>query len=117
MIQDDCVFCKIIANEIKARVLYRDEFVTAFEDIHPVAPVHFLLVPNRHFDSVNQVEAGDEQVLGHLFTVARRLAADKGIDTSGYRLVVNTGPHAGQTVNHLHMHLIGGKHLRIEFRD
>ncbi len=117
MKQQDCVFCKIIAGEIKSRIVYKDDVVTVFEDIHPVAPVHLLLVPNEHLDSVNQVTAEHEAAMGHLFTVARFLAVENQVDASGYRLVVNTGPNAGQTVHHLHMHLIGGKHLHVEFRD
>lgn len=117
MNQDECIFCKIVAGKSDAQIVFRDQYVTAFEDIHPVAPVHLLLVPNRHFDSVNDVKFENEAELGHLFSVARQLAAERGVETSGYRLVVNTGAHAGQTVHHLHMHLIGGKHLRIEYRD
>ena len=107
-----CIFCRIIAGEAPAQIVYRDDLVTAFHDIHPVAPVHILLVPNRHIPSVNRVEAGDEDALGRLFTVARRLAAERGIAEDGYRLIVNTGRHGGQVVPHLHMHLIGGQRVR-----
>ncbi len=107
-----CIFCKIIAGEAPAQIVYRDELVTAFHDIHPVAPVHILIVPNRHIASVNRVAAEDEAALGRLFTVARRLAAEQGIAEQGYRLIVNTGRHGGQVVPHLHMHLIGGRRVR-----
>lgn len=109
---DECIFCRIIARQAPARIVYQDELVTAFHDIHPVAPTHILIVPNRHIASVNQVEADDEIVLGKLFATARILAEQEAIDQSGYRLIVNTGADAGQAVFHLHLHLIGGQHMR-----
>jgi histidine triad (HIT) family protein len=109
---DACVFCKIIANETRAEIVHRDEQVTAFRDIHPVAPTHILIVPNRHIESVGALEAEDEQLVGHLFTVARRLAEEAGIQKGGYRLITNTGADGGQTVFHLHVHLIGGQRMR-----
>lgn len=108
----DCIFCKIIAGSMPATRLYQDELVTAFRDVRPVASTHILVVPNKHLDSVNDVSAEDEPLLGRLFTVARKLAAQEGIQDSGYRLIVNTGPHAGQAVLHLHLHLIGGDRMR-----
>jgi histidine triad (HIT) family protein len=107
-----CIFCKIIAGEAPGEVLYRDDRVTAFRDIHPVAPTHVLVVPNRHIASVNELEAEDETLVGHLLTVARQLAEQEGIRETGYRLIVNTGPHGGQVVYHLHLHLIGGQRMR-----
>jgi len=107
----DCIFCKIIHHEIPSQIEYQDEQVTAFHDINPIAPVHLLIVPNRHIPSVNAVEPDDEAMLGHMFTVARELAAKFGLSERGYRLLVNTGNHAGQVVFHLHMHLLGGKPL------
>ena len=109
---DSCVFCKIVSNEANATIVYRDEQVTAFRDLHPVAPTHILLVPNKHIDSVGTLEAGDEQLVGHIFTVARKLAEEEGISNGGYRLITNTGSHGGQTVFHLHVHLIGGQRMR-----
>ena len=109
---DTCIFCKIVSNEAKATVVYRDEQVTAFRDIHPVAPTHILIVPNRHIESVNALEAEDEQLMGHLVTTAGKLAKEEGIDRSGYRLITNTGADGGQTVFHLHLHLIGGQRMR-----
>jgi histidine triad (HIT) family protein len=107
-----CVFCKIISNEAKAELVYRDDQVTAFRDIHPVAPTHILIVPNKHIESVSTLEVEDEQLMGHLFTVARKLADEAGISKGGYRLITNTGPDGGQTVFHLHVHLIGGHRMR-----
>ncbi|HEX7976862.1 MAG TPA: histidine triad nucleotide-binding protein [Anaerolineales bacterium] len=109
---DNCAFCKIIAGEAPGQVLYRDELVTAFRDIHPAAPSHVLIVPNRHIASVNHLGPEDEPLMGHLLTVARELAQREGIERSGYRLIMNTGPNAGQAVFHLHLHLLGGQHMR-----
>ena len=109
---DSCIFCKIVSSEIKADIVYRDEQVTAFRDIHPVAPTHILIVPNRHIESVSTIEVEDEPLVGHLFTVASQLADDEGISKGGYRLITNTGVDGGQTVLHLHLHLIGGQMMR-----
>ncbi len=108
----ECVFCKIIAGEIPSTTVYKDESVTAFRDIHPVAPTHILIVPNKHIRSVNDVSLEDEGALGHMFSIARQLGQQEGIHESGYRLIVNTGPDAGQVVFHLHLHLIGGHKMR-----
>ena len=108
----DCVFCRIVAGQAPARVLYQDERVTAFRDIHPVGPTHVLIVPNQHIASVNDLAAEDEALVGRLFTVARQIARQEGIDQTGYRLIVNTGPNGGQVVFHLHLHLIGGQRMR-----
>lgn len=107
-----CVFCRIIAGSQPAARLYQDEWVTAFRDIHPQAPIHILVVPNQHLASLNEADELDEPMLGRLFTVAQRLAEQEGIRETGYRVIVNTGPHAGQIVFHLHLHLIGGQRLR-----
>ncbi len=114
---EECVFCQIAKRERQAAVLYQDELVTAFEDLHPIAPVHFLVVPNRHIPSVNEVTGADEDALGRLVSVARRLAHEKGVQASGYRLVINTGPDAGQSVFHLHLHVIGGRKMPFRFED
>ncbi len=107
-----CIFCKIIDGEAKADIVYRDQHVTAFRDIQPVAPTHILIVPNRHIESVNQAEGFDTLALGHLFLAARHIAEMENIQPGGYRLIVNTGPDGGQTVFHLHMHLLGGRRMR-----
>ncbi len=109
---NSCIFCKIVSKEARANIVYQDEQVTAFRDTHPVAPTHILIVPNRHIDSVGRMEPEDEQVVGHIFSVARRLAEQEEISAGGYRLITNTGPHGGQTVFHLHVHLIGGQRMR-----
>ena len=111
-----CPFCKIIQGETDAEILYQDDSVTAFHDIHPITPVHILVVPNRHMESLNGVGVEDEPVLGHMVTVARQLAAQAGLDQSGYRLVINTGPDAGQSVFHLHIHIIGGRQMPFRFQ-
>ena len=108
----ECIFCKIVAGEAPAKMLYQDELVTAFRDIHPAAPTHILIVPNRHLTSVNQAELEDEAALGRMFTTARRLAEQEGVAETGYRLIINSGPHAGQIVLHVHMHLMGGQRMR-----
>jgi histidine triad (HIT) family protein len=108
----NCIFCKIIAGESPGQVLYQDEQATAFRDIHPVAPTHVLIVTNQHIASVNDLTAQDEALAGHLFSVARQVAALEGIQQSGYRIILNTGPNAGQVIYHLHLHLIGGQRMR-----
>jgi len=108
----DCIFCKIVAGEIPSDRLYQDEHVTAFRDINPVAPTHVLIVPNKHIASNNEITSADEALIGHLFTTARDLAKQDGIAEDGYRLIINTGPHGGQVVHHLHLHLIGGQKMR-----
>ena len=108
----ECIFCKIVAGQAPSEMLYQDEQVTAFRDIHPVAPTHVLIIPNQHIASVNDLTPEDEQLIGRMFSIARQLAKQEGIDQSGYRLIVNTGPHSGQLVFHLHLHLIGGQRMR-----
>jgi histidine triad (HIT) family protein len=108
----DCIFCNIVNGQAPATIVYKDEAVTAFLDIHPVAPTHILIVPNRHIASVNEIQLEDEQLMGQLFTVAKMLAEREGIHEGGYRLIVNTGEHGRQVVFHLHMHLMGGQRMR-----
>ena len=108
----DCPFCKIVRNEVPANIVYRDEQVTAFRDIHPVAPTHILIVPNRHIESINSLKSEDEALVGHLFMVAGQLAVQEGIAEGGYRLIANTGVNGGQTIFHLHLHLLGGAHMK-----
>ena len=104
----NCIFCKIVSGEAPAAIVYRDERTTAFRDLHPVAPTHILVVPNKHVASVNDITPGDEPVLGHLFLVAQQIAKQEGIAAGGYRLIVNTGANGGQVVFHLHLHILGG---------
>jgi histidine triad (HIT) family protein len=105
------LFERIIAGEVPASIVYQDERVTAFRDIHPRAPTHVLIVPNKPLPTANDVTAADEALLGHLFVVAAQIAAREGIAQSGYRLIVNCNADGGQEVYHLHMHLLGGKPL------
>jgi histidine triad (HIT) family protein len=109
---DKCIFCRIVSNDVKSEIVYRDEQVTAFRDIHPAAPTHILIVPNKHIDSVNKLETADEQLMGHLLTTAGKLAREEGVEEGGYRLIMNTGIDGGQTVFHIHLHLIGGQSMR-----
>ncbi|MCY3904915.1 MAG: histidine triad nucleotide-binding protein [Caldilineaceae bacterium] len=108
---EDCIFCKIVAGEIPSDQLYQDELVTAFRDISPQAPVHLLLVPNRHFNDFG--EMGDEQgeLMGRIAQVAGQLAAQEGVASDGWRFVTNIGAHGGQEVLHTHFHLLGGRPL------
>jgi histidine triad (HIT) family protein len=105
------IFTKIVAGEIPAEIVYRDERVTAFKDINPAAPVHILIIPNKEIPTVDDVTPEDEAVLGHLFIVARQVSRELGISESGYRLLVNCREDGGQEVFHLHMHLLGGRKL------
>lgn len=107
----ETIFGKIIAGEVDADMVYKDDMVTAFRDVNPQAPVHVLIVPNEAIPTVAEVEAHHEAALGRLFTVARKIAEDEGVAEDGYRLIVNTRSHAGQEVFHLHMHLLGGRPL------
>ena len=104
----DCIFCHIVRGEAPARIVYQGEGVTAFHDLNPRAPVHILVVPNDHIAGLAQVEPEDAEVLGKLFVVARKLAEQEDI-VNGCRLEVNNGPQAGQSVFHLHVHLLGGR--------
>lgn len=108
---EETIFSKIIRKEIPADVLYQDDLVTAFRDINPRAPSHILIIPNKLIATVNDVEADDEAMMGRMFTVARKLAKEEGIDEDGYRLIVNCNAHGGQEVYHIHMHLVGGRPL------
>ncbi|MGQ9887813.1 MAG: histidine triad nucleotide-binding protein [Aggregatilineales bacterium] len=105
------IFSKIIAGEIPADIVYKDDRVTAFKDINPRAPVHILIVPNKEIPTVNDVTPEDEGVLGHMLVVAKQIAYDQGIAESGYRLIINCRDDGGQEIYHLHMHLLGGRRL------
>jgi histidine triad (HIT) family protein len=107
----DCIFCKIINQEIPSEKVYEDDFVYAFKDINPVAPVHILFVPKKHFSSLNDMSEVDESILGKLLLAVKKVAMDKGVDKSGYRTIINTNKDAGQVVFHIHVHLLAGKKL------
>lgn len=109
VILDDCLFCKIIEGDIPSDKVYEDENVYAFRDIDPKAPVHVLIIPKGHIGSM--AEVGAEQYAGHMFKAARIIAGQEGVAESGFRVVMNTGDDGGQTVAHLHMHLLGGRGL------
>ena len=106
-----CLFCRIIAREIPASVVYEDDRVIAFNDINPQAPTHVLVVPKRHIETLNVLEAGDDQIVGELARRAAAIAKDRGVSAGGFRAVFNTNRDAGQTVFHVHLHLIGGRPL------
>jgi histidine triad (HIT) family protein len=108
----ECPFCKIIASESPAQILHRDHQVTAFRDTHPIASTHILIVTNRHIASVNELVPDDDSLVGHMVMVAKDLAKQEGITERGYRLIINTGANAGQSIFHLHLHLIGGRLTR-----
>jgi histidine triad (HIT) family protein len=104
-----CLFCRIIAREIPASIVYEDDHLIAFNDINPQAPTHVLLVPKRHIDSLNALAEGDDQIVGELARRAAAIAKARGISGPGYRTVFNTNRDAGQTVFHIHLHLLGGR--------
>ncbi len=107
----DCIFCKIAAGEIPSNIVYQDEEVVVFPDIHPVTPVHLLIIPRKHIPSVNTLTEADSALIGHMVNVASQLAKKEGISEKGYRLVINVGEYGGQIIQHLHMHLLGGRRL------
>ncbi|MDO4572498.1 MAG: histidine triad nucleotide-binding protein [Clostridia bacterium] len=108
---ESCLFCKIAAGTIPAEKVYEDEEVLGFRDIDPQAPVHLLIIPKRHIESAQALQASDDALLGRLFAAARRMAAENGVAETGYRLVTNVGEAAGQSVKHLHLHLLGGRSM------
>ena len=110
-VSNDCLFCKIVAGLIPATLVHQDDAVTAFRDINAQAPSHLLLVPNEHFASTNELQPEHDALVGRLVRTAAAVAEREGLGESGYRLVVNCGPDGGQTVGHLHLHLLGGRQL------
>ena len=105
----DCLFCKIVAGDIPSSKVYEDDDLFAFDDITPQAPTHVLIVPRRHIDSLDKADAGDKELLGKLMLAAADIAREKGFAKDGYRVVINTNENGGQTVFHLHVHLMGGR--------
>lgn len=108
----DCLFCKIVAGDIPSAKVYEDEKVYAFRDIEPQAPVHILIIPKEHIASANELTEENASVVGHIFAVAAKIAKDEGIADGGYRIVNNCGQDGGQTVGHLHFHMLGGRSLQ-----
>jgi len=109
---DTCIFCKIASGEISATVVYRDDALVGFRDLNPQAPCHVLLIPRKHVPSLRDLTSDDENIVGHIVRIAAQVAAAEGIAEAGFRLVANSGPDAGQSVDHLHFHLLGGRRLR-----
>jgi histidine triad (HIT) family protein len=107
----NCLFCKIISKKVPAKIIYEDEDILAFEDVTPQAPVHTLVIPKKHISTTLDISDEDEELIGRLFRTAGKIAREKGIAERGFRLVVNTNPEAGQTVYHIHLHLLGGRHM------
>jgi histidine triad (HIT) family protein len=107
----NCLFCKIVAGQIPSTIVYQDQDIVAFDDIHPQAKQHVLIVPRRHIPSAAAITIEDGSLLAQLFIAAQKIARDLNIDQTGYRLVTNIGPHSGQAVFHLHFHLLGGEQL------
>lgn len=108
----DCLFCKIKDGEIPSKKVYEDELVYAFEDIEPQAPVHIIIIPKAHIASANEIDGENCAVVGHIFSVAAKIAKDKGFAEKGYRVVNNCGEDGGQTVGHIHFHLLAGRNLQ-----
>ena len=108
----DCLFCRIIAKEIPSTIVYEDDQMIAFEDINPQAPTHILVLPRKHIASLNEITPEDAPLVGHMHLVAAKIARQRGIAESGYRTVLNNGRGAGQSVFHLHLHLLGGRGMR-----
>lgn len=107
----DCIFCKIVNKEIPSTKVYEDDKVLAFKDISPEAPVHIVIVPKEHIRSANELNENNASIVAHIFTIINKIAEEQGIKNSGYRIINNCGEHGGQTVNHIHFHLLGGRNL------
>ncbi|MBQ60984.1 MAG: histidine triad nucleotide-binding protein [Gammaproteobacteria bacterium] len=107
----DCLFCKIINKEIPANIVYEDDKVLAFRDISPQAPIHSLIIPHKHINTINDASTDDQSLLGHMILVAEKIAKENGVEESGYRLVMNCNEHGGQTVFHIHLHILSGRQL------
>ncbi|HSA63701.1 MAG TPA: histidine triad nucleotide-binding protein [Nitrospira sp.] len=107
----DCLFCRIVQKTIPAKIVHEDDRTVAFDDINPQAPVHTLIIPKKHVSAVQDCRDQDSDLLAQLMITCAKVATQKGLAQSGYRIVTNTGPDAGQTVFHLHLHVLGGRHL------
>ncbi len=107
----NCIFCKIIARKVPSKIVYEDSLVIAFEDVNPQAPVHTLVVPKKHLPEIHSMTESDRELVGHLFFTAKKIAENRGLEAKGYRMVINNGAGAGQTVFHVHLHLLSGRHF------
>ena len=108
---DDCLFCKILSGDIPADIVFESEMAVAFRDINPQAPTHVLIIPRKHVSTINDLEESDKDLVGELFLTAKSIAADEGLAEPGYRVVMNCNEGAGQSVFHIHLHLLGGRGL------
>ncbi len=111
MAEQDCIFCRVVGGDVRADIVFQDDRCVAFRDINPQAPVHVLVIPRQHITALWEVDQSHEPTLGHLLYVANEVAAELGVLGSGYRVVINSGPEAGQSVDHLHLHVLGGRKL------
>ncbi len=111
MADPNCIFCRIAAGEIPAKIVRQDDDTVAFRDLNPQAPTHVLVIPRKHIPSVNVLQGDDAALIGRLFLAAKEIAREEGVAASGYRMVINAGPNAGQSVEHIHLHLLGGRGL------
>jgi len=107
----DCIFCKIVDGQIPAQKVFENDYVVAFKDLNPVAPVHVLVIPKKHIATINAIEPGDAEVIGQMYLAAKQIAAENGLSDRGYRTVMNCNEDAGQTVFHIHLHLLGGQSM------
>lgn len=112
MSEQHCLFCKIISGDVPADIVYQSDMAIAFRDINPQAPTHIVIIPRQHIATINDLAPGDESIVGGLFAAARQLAAEEGMADEGYRVVMNCNAAAGQTVFHIHLHLLGGRQMR-----
>ncbi len=112
MEKEDCIFCKIIKKQIPCDLVYEDDKVIAFNDISPQAPIHVIIIPRQHIEDLNSIKQESSEVIGHIFMVVREIAKKLGVAENGYRIVSNCGEQGGQTVQHIHFHLLGGRMLQ-----
>lgn len=109
---NECIFCKIVSGEIPCTKVYEDEKVLCFKDINPEAPIHVIMIPKKHIDSPNGISEADSDLIAHIFMVSKSITESLGIDKSGYRIVTNCGEDGGQSVQHIHFHLLGGRKMK-----
>jgi len=109
---DDCIFCEIVKKQIPCEIIYEDDSVIGFKDISPQAPVHVIIIPKVHISNINDISEDESDVIGHIFIAAKKIAKDLGISETGYRIISNCGEDGGQTVQHIHFHLLGGRMLK-----
>lgn len=109
---EDCIFCKIIKGEIPSEKVYEDDMVLSFKDISPCAPAHVLIIPKKHISNLNEITEEDSKIIAYIYIVAKEIAKKLGIDETGYRIVTNCGEDGGQTVHHIHFHVLGGRSLQ-----